>query len=684
MLSYPGYSEAKVILSSEVEQSRAHIRLSPESESLLKAAFKAEQSRDWRGAAENYQKALELYPQYLVSQSALSANPDSLETRDLYWGVQYYCRSALARFPAEGRQAYNELFGRMARHAFDNAVKGRIDPEGLEQLGSRYALTESGWRALLILMRWHLERGDSYKALGFYRELERNYPSEVKELPEFNLIGGFLEPDRPGSDWPTYAGDNTRSRLMAVKAAEKPDGKHAFSWAGYFNLPEYAVNLFRRGANVNPYAPQVSYEFIPFFPIAHKNTIYLPTGSGIYSLAAPGMKKGAEAKELAVKWKVEYETSNPGFPEERTINTATISADGKRLYAPLISSFAEHDRPLSYLDVKYPFPRRTLFCFDTVTAKALWNSERLPYFNGESNACEDVIFPVAPAEENGIIYIAGLRMPNQVDIPEHYIFTINARTGVVYSKTFIGSGILETNMFNNPSREPIVSAVTVDRDNVYYCSHIGVMTAVDKYSGIIKWSKKYEEYRIPTNWPDYTPSYLPLRWVNNPIIRLSGAPVSPEPGQVLFAAVDSPFLYLLSAENGRELWRWNGDESNLGNTRYLLGVKDGMLVISGAAGLVCLNLNIGGKLEWAVKDRRFVGKGALAGDKIYITENYTLLEIDLKTGKLSSINTLQGREEPQSGAHVLIAGDFLIRSSIGHLNLYRIGNKKAVVNEKIE
>ncbi|HLD35909.1 MAG TPA: PQQ-binding-like beta-propeller repeat protein, partial [Planctomycetota bacterium] len=396
--------------------------------------------------------------------------------------------------------------------------------------------------------------------------------------------------------------------------------------------------------------------------------------------------------EMKVKWKVEYDTSGQGFQEERTINTITLSADGKRLYAPLISSYERREQQLGFLVVKYPFPMRSLFCFDTTTAKALWTTEKAPDPKDTNNAFEDIIFPVAPAEEDGVLYVAGLLMPHQVDIPEHYLFAINARNGAVYFKTFIGSGILETNLFNNPSREPIASAVTVDSDNIYYCSQMGIITAVDKYTGIIKWLKKYDEYFIPTTWPNYTPPHLPLRWINNPIVRIDNTSFAEAKGQparlddasrsggILVTAIDSPFLYLLSANTGEELWRWNGDNAPLGNIRQLVGVKDGFLVVSGESGIICLNLNKGGEEKWKRDGNRIIGKSAITDDRIYIPENYTITEIELKTGKLISKDTFHGKEDNQPSANLLIAGDFLIRNSIGQMNTYRIEDKKESIN----
>ncbi len=763
-VTFASDSWAKVIGSEELEPSRAHIRFSPEAQALIKTAARAEKEQDWKAVAENYQKALELYSQYLINASVLNnktgaspeitvssprwglnqpipdglgAIPDirrdgrdgvypasaglRLRNNDLYWGVQYFCRNALRNMPAEGRKTYNNMFEPVARHVFENVVKNRLDINKLEQLAERYALTESGRQALTLLLRWHLERGELFKASGYYRELKLNHPRDAEVLFERKIVEDIMAGKPSDVEWQTYCGNNTRSKIMPARSTEESAtspqtvpliGKgYSFSWNSYFKLPDHVVNLSRRppnNPNINyPIAPQ---ESIPYFPAVSNNMIYLPTGSGIYAFELSELKDekmpydlsapyGAQA-EMKVKWKVEDDTSNQGFQEERTINTVTLSADGKRLYAPLISSYEKHERRLGFLDVKYPFPRRSLVCLDTSTAKRLWTSDKVPYSKDGGNPLEDIIFPVAPAEENDVLYVAGLRMPKQVDIPEHYLFACNARNGAVYFKTFIGSGILETNLFNNPSREPMASAVTVDSDNIYYCSQMGIITAVDKYTGAIKWLKKYEEYFIPTTWPNYTPPHLPLRWINNPIIRIDNTSFAEKQGQparlddasrsggILVTAIDSPFLYLISANTGEELWRWNGDNAPLGNVRHLVGVKDGFLVVSGESGIICLNLNKGADVAWKAddknyfgKDFRFIGKGAITDGKIYVTsDDYMLYEIGLKTGELINKQFLQGKEDAQPAANLLVVGDFLIRNSIGQMNIYRIESKKETVD----
>ncbi|MFH0889271.1 MAG: PQQ-binding-like beta-propeller repeat protein [Planctomycetota bacterium] len=672
----------------EIEPSRAYIRVSNEAENLIKAARKAETEQQWIIAVKNYHKAIELYPQYVINQSIFNNTIDN-KNNDIYWGVQYICEKSLQDLPPDGKKIYREIFEPVAKHIFEQGCKADpttsrlevIDINKLFLLANQYSLTYHGQMSLIILMRWYFEQAELYKAIKYYRKLSGTFPEIAESLPEAKKINVFLNNKgiTESKSWQTYAGNNTHSQIMSIQEPKEI----LSSLFGFFALPTQLVKL-RQIPITMGYYNIMPVESIPYFPVVSNGLVYLSTGLGIYVLELEpkeikAVDKTSSAEEdnpykLKEKWKFEIplDENTQIFPEERIINTATISNNNHKLYVPLITAFEKHERKLGYLDVKYPFPRRTLFAFDTLTGRILWTTRKVPYDNKDNNSFEDILFPVAPAAEDDVLYLAGIHMLQQTDIPEHYLFALNGKNGEVYFKTFIASGILETNLFNNPSREPIVSAVTVDKDNIYYCSDMGVISAVDKYSGMLKWLKKYEQYSIPSTYPAINPPRLPLRWVNNPIIYTDSLPTNKTKGQIIITAIDSPFLYVLSTENGEELWRWNADAVQMGNIRYLVGIKDNLLIVSGESSLICLNLAKDGKIEWIKDGYKFMGKGAITDDKIYVsTTDKGILEIGLKTGKLLNIHTALPEEKIYPAGHLLLVNNFLITASSEQINIYK-------------
>jgi outer membrane protein assembly factor BamB/tetratricopeptide (TPR) repeat protein len=667
---------------SEVESSRAHIRISTEAENLINMARKAEIGQQWAEAVKNYQKAIELYSQYVIPQSIVNN-----KNNNLYWGVQYICEKALQKLPQEAKKIYREIFEPAAKHIFEQGCKVDQNPPGLQiididkliLLANQYTLTYHGQISLVVLMRWYFERFELYQAIQYYRKLVETFPEVVNSLPESKAINVFLNnKDTINHDiWQTYGGNNKHSQIMY-----NPSAKEAlFSPSAFFLFPMQLVKRTQVPIDFSmEYYGMLPFQSIPCFPAVNKGSIYLSTGSSIYmvdlepkeikSVNQPLISPEKSSFKLNEKWKFEIplDENIQVLSEERVINTVTISRNNQRLYVPLITSFEKYERKFGYLDVKYPFPRRTLFVFDTSTGRILWTTQKVA---NDNNSLDNTLFPIAPAVEDDVIFIAGIHMLQQTDIPEHYIFALNAENGEVCFRTFIASGILETNLFNNPSREPIASAVTIDKDNIYYCSNMGVIAAIDKYSGILKWLKKYEQYSIPPTLDPYPPR-LSLRWVNNPIIAMDSLTMNTTKEQIITTAIDSPFIYVLSVENGEELWRWNADVIQMGNIRYLVGVKDNYLVVSGESSLICLNIAKDGKIEWIKDGYKFIGKGAITDEKVYISTDKAVLEIGLKTGKLLNIHTELSGEGGYPVGHLLFINNYLVLTSLDQMKIYKI------------
>jgi hypothetical protein len=110
-----------------------------------------------------------------------------------------------------------------------------------------------------------------------------------------------------------------------------------------------------------------------------------------------------------------------------------------------------------------------------------------------------------------------------------------------------------------------------------------------------------------------------------------------------------------------------------------------------------LNLAKDGKIEWIKDGYKFVGKGAITDDKVYISTigifsksvspnapetiiegktsistNNAILEIGLKTGKLLNIHTDSLGEKIQAAAgHLFFIGDFLVTISLNQMKVYK-------------
>jgi outer membrane protein assembly factor BamB len=305
-------------------------------------------------------------------------------------------------------------------------------------------------------------------------------------------------------------------------------------------------------------------------------------------------------------------------------------------------------------------PKRALFAFDRASGKILWA------VGGQVNEREflkKASFPMPPVieKDTATVYAAAVYAENDTDLPQHYICAFNASTGELYWKTFITSGLLEINLFNNPAREIIGSALTIDNDTIYYCSNIGVVTAVDKFSGSVKWVKKYQQFEVPPTRNEY-PAHLPLLWVNNPLLKMN---YGSDKSALLVTPVDSAFLYALNPETGEEIWKWDGFD--LGNIRYMLGTKGELLYLQGESNSICLNVAKEGKRVW-VYPGPFRGKGGLAENAVYFSTPDSLAMVHPTSGKILNIwNWANLQTHP---GNIIIRNNQMLTTSKDTINLF--------------
>ncbi|MEK7450146.1 MAG: PQQ-binding-like beta-propeller repeat protein, partial [Planctomycetota bacterium] len=697
------------------QDSRAHIIISGEAKELIMAARRAEQAKDWDQVVKNYQKAMELYPNYLIPSKAagllpiqraeqqslqdkLRSAPSGAERQPLqsrqggirfapsgdevYLGVKHFCRESIRLLPPEGQMVYRKLFNQIAQKSFELAVRHQ-DAVQMEGLADRYLYTTAGLDALNWSVQYYLEKGSWLEAASCLEKLlthpeTANPGLVIAQLGIVDAKGGEKNKsaDFSVNNWTTYGGDNTRTKLMGPAFKTRPPQ----AWSFPLPLPNFSLAEFL-SFHRPEIAPDVN-KYLLYWPVVENGVIYLSTGTGIYALNLFPIESGPapilSGHELL--WKFEDISASRLLFEERLIFSPVVHQG--LVYVNLVGAINKEDPVLNnLLYAKLPIPNRILAAFDSLNGRMKWkvggypdwasNSDNQPKAEEDGASGNDdfyflqkASFPVPPAVEGDIgqgavVYTPAIYTANPTDLPEHYVCCLDAATGQLRWKTFVASGLLETNLFNNPTRESVPLLITVDEQNIYYCSNIGVLAALDKKSGNIKWIKKYQQYQIPPT-TDLTSPRLPLTWVNNPLLYISKPG---GPNYLIGAPIDSPFLYVLEADNANELWKWDGAE--LGNGRYILGVYEGLLILSGENKLIALNIAKEGKREWVAdfKDDPIVGKGALTSEEIYLGTVNGLYKLNAKNGKIISKLPWSTGSDNQPAADAL-AGNLIILDGI--------------------
>ncbi|MBI5368217.1 MAG: PQQ-binding-like beta-propeller repeat protein [Planctomycetes bacterium] len=673
--------------------SRSHVAENDAASEEVHAARKHLANHRIARAVEHFQNAIDRYGDYVI-----------LTGEGLYENVTDVCRRALSELPPEGRAAYLDIYESHVRAQAEAAGAAR-NLAALGELPDRYPLSPAAHRAAARLGAFLLERGDVATAIphleravafltpadaplaaahlgyAYARSGRRDglldLIRRVREAPpELQVLQGdravplllllqtlfdrlsapaanLAPAPRPLDRWPTYGGDLARSRLMqpglelvprvwnfplAPSAVPRSSAVH---FPGFRDTPPEGVDALP-----------------PYFPVLADGTVYLHNETSVHAL-------DLVSKRPDRQWSFETGLgAEDVLHEKNALHTLTL--DGSRLFANLVTSHEERERQLDWLDVKYNFPLRALFAFDITTGKILW---KVGGIRESDDFALRASFAMAPAVVGPDVYAAAIFNRVQTDPITHYLACLDAATGRVRWKTEICSGFGEMNLFNNPTRESVGSAVSVYGSGVYYCSNLGVIACVDRHTGRRRWLRRYNQFPIQPVRDVYPDSSDRSSWANNPIaIR---------PGYLFVTPTDSPYLYCLDPETGAEKWTWDRQKNaeRLGESQvffptWLAGVTEEAVIVTGG-GATALAFAKGGTRLWTWRppdNRPPAGAPALTPDALYVPGRQRLYRINLTTGR--SDESWRWAAPTEDAGNLLLADHAILSASGSGLSAF--------------
>jgi outer membrane protein assembly factor BamB/TolA-binding protein len=612
----------------------AHVKAYPELPELtLKAPAHA--------AAGRYADAIALY------EDALERHPDTVVPLDRVRarGVREFILEQVRAWPEEGREAYRRRTDPLAEHLFEGAKRGR-DERALERILERYPFSSFADDALALIGNLALDAGEEDRAAAAFERLSAAEPGSPHaavaaarlgvayaragrkaDLVELAVRAGKALPDaelRVGGDLVPLA---THLRKLAARTVEgrprgaalalpawemmggAPGGTRLaepgldlpkLAWSVPVGLPRFDADDdlgIRRGASLTPTA-----DFRPLFPAVSDGILYVQNG---LSLAAYHLF--ARQPERLWEFRVPPPAGEIMF-DNRVVYTVSVR-DG-RVFANLVTAAGRPEDQLGYVRVKFPFPRRALFAFDAVTGRPLWRFGGRPSAGPAARPLadrlrENATFSTAPTPDGGLLYAAAILQDHPTDPFEHYLLCLDPETGALLWATFVASGGTEINLFGNSTRESLASPVSLDGDSAYVCTNHGVVAALDRRTGRIRWTHRYRQLPVmPTRSVYVTKNRL--EWIASPPL--------PAQGVLAVAPTDSPFLYALDARSGELRWeRPRGRE-----VRAILGAHGTVLALGGDQ-LELVDLRGGETVGQPGSDQLLgTGRGVVAEDAIYV------------------------------------------------------------------
>lgn len=594
--------------------------------------------------------------------------------------VRDYCHLRLSQMPPEALALYRSRIDPVARKWYEDGLR-RLDRQSLRSVVEQAFTSSYGDQALLALGELALEAGDYGSARAYWEQILPAHPPDgtpntwlsypdsridrpgvLARLVMVSILEGALDRargelaqfarlhgqargpmagqevayvaalvsllaentvdrrDRPNGDWPTFAGNNLRSRV----AAEVTDvGRVA--WRRPLR-PEPAERIDVRP--LDAHVAEDSAAPLGCHPAVAGDLIAAVTRSEVLVLDAR-TGRPAWGSPVAAAYRDQLDEGPAPVDPSDTLGTPrwTATIHGGRLYARVGSAVT--NRPPNSTFRGRP---ASLVCLDLAAeGRLLWKMSP-----DDGWALEG-----APLSDGTNLYVAMRRSDIR---PQAHVACLDAQTGQLRWRRFICAA-------DTPARgvlhESTHNLLTLAGETIYYNTNQGAVAAVSATDGQIRWVSLYPRSRQGDS------GRLAAHW------QRELTPCLYHRGTLLVAPADSPRIFCLEAATGQILWQTG---TQVEDVVHLLGATDDWLIASGHR-LYWINLKPAGqgRVErvWPEGNERLgYGRGLLAGGRVVWPARGKIYRFNLKTGQPEKIIDLAPLGV--AGGNLVAAGERLL------------------------
>jgi outer membrane protein assembly factor BamB len=253
-------------------------------------------------------------------------------------------------------------------------------------------------------------------------------------------------------------------------------------------------------------------------------------------------------------------------------------------------------------------PERRLFAFDLGSGEPLWSHLPPPLWDGESGSFTDRMRVAGPPIAwQGRVFAPFYRMQGRI---EFHVGCFDLYTGALLWSTALISGQVELNMFGRQHRELAAPPVLVHGDKVIAMTQLGVLAALDVFTGDIVWETLYDQLPLPAA-EGFSPGERDEYWLASPPVVADGV--------VVATPLDCEDLIGVDVERGTLLWSKSQTRIARMTTKLaLLGADDHSVVLGSASQVIQLASNAGLATQQAPSDfswsDRVLGEAFLGPD----------------------------------------------------------------------
>jgi len=642
---------------------RVYLNTEEDADGLIRAAWRARESGNWRAAIEKYLETIREY-----GGTVFASN------ERLYLPVRKLVRKELSELPKEGKAVYKLIKGRESNLAYRRAMAGS-DIDGLKRIASDYPCLPAAPRALYLLGEWSRARGASGRALYYWQQLLTEYPdweeasraavitraalvaAESGRVAEgYRLLAALKKTSglaklRVGSTEGLVA-DRVARRL---KAAGPGRGATAAVDAGYWPTiggspahdrcaPRVVDAGVRRWQNpLSAAAVQSRSRYYGRKPVAKPAEgpprRHPVCAGGMVYLAGNQTVLAVRAMSGSTVWAA----SRGKVDEKLGCSRMTLPAlgEGKVFVvqgnpAPSTSRFRPNQGTYRS-EVK-------LRAYAIGGGKLRWESGAK-----ESKKVREFLTEIdlvsAPVYDSGYVYVPAVKRGSINDL---YICCFDAADGRLVWKTFVCAGypMKVGHYYNATSVLEDALPPAISEGLIAFVSNVGAVSVLDAASGQLLWVYLYDRIEPPKT------DGLG-RQVITTIESWAPSPPIVSDGLFICAPQDSPHLLAFDLATGTIRWR-----SRRGKLKHLVGVSGGKLIASGGREVVGFSLRSGKRLWRGLLDDEEAGLGQVASGFAVIPTRKSFQRFDLKTGKL--VARFRLKDGAAETGNLLVVGDVMV------------------------
>ncbi|HBP16580.1 MAG TPA: hypothetical protein DEA08_02145 [Planctomycetes bacterium] len=588
----------------------------------------------------------------------LVEKPDAREG-DTYrlLGVSEWAIRSLRKLPPAGKLVFREKYDYRAQSAIDKALKAKSPYLALARAYELYPIASQAPQILSIMAERCLERGELERARKVLRRLLAHHADELEDPTPVHkkLLVCALG-----------LGDPVQVREQAELLRKLGGGDEVHLGQTPMSVPELVASALEREAartgryrGASPSTPmargdtrnRAAFEGEPSFGsvlLSPREFSNQPRWKRPLRLRPGrfGNRNDFPARNLAVVHEgLVFTTSadelhafplGPNAPKPRRLrrppNRAPYEDDNEKVqFGPtvgqgvLVAPFVErvqYDQSFRGIPIKVRIPTRKLCGFDLEEWRWSWDHAR----QLQGTPLQGWSFPATPTAHEGRVYASGWSIEGYVNAN---VACFDLRTGEPIWWTLSASGQVEQTMFGEQAMEPLCVPLALHDGVIYQPTSLGCVAALDADTGRPLWVTEYDaiEVRPPQG---YYADRRNIIWENT-------APVV-EDGTLVVAPLDSTAFYGFDLATGKRTWKAaqrlgrRGDE---GEVRYVMGAKEGRIVLAGGHDVRCVEVR-SGRLRWrqTLNTPTVAGRGCIVGRTVCVPlDDGTVVTYDLMSGK---------------------------------------------------